>query len=447
MFKFLSATSALHGVCIVCLSSAKRVNYVLTMGRRFEIPDFYRSAIISPLKAARRMADARKKDLAPTVLDLGGLRFKIARHFGFCFGVENAIEIAYRAVAENPGKRVFLLSEMIHNPQVNEDLERRGVRFILAPDGTQLIPFSEIMPSDIVIVPAFGTTQELFEKLSSLGVDPQLYNATCPFVEKVWKRSNQLGDKGYTVIIHGKHYHEETRATFSHARMSAPALVIRDMKEAQQVARFIQGDLSDNQFREIFAGRYSANFEPNRDLQRIGVVNQTTMLAHETQGIAEYLRDVMRQRYGSEALDEHFADTRDTLCYATSENQDAIAGLVADGGSCAIVVGGYNSSNTSHLAKLCSAHVPTFYIKDADELLSPTEIRHLDIDSREVKVSSNWLNTGSGAVDILVSAGASCPDAVVDQVIQRVASFFGKEQSLGVAVKLISERYQAQAAN
>lgn len=413
------------------------------MGRRFEIPDFYRSAIISPLKAARRLADARKKDLTPTVLDLNGLRFKIARHFGFCFGVENAIEIAYRAVAENPGKRVFLLSEMIHNPQVNEDLERRGVRFILAPDGTQLIPFSEIKPSDIVIVPAFGTTQELFEQLSSLGVDPQLYNATCPFVEKVWKRSDQLGDKGYTVIIHGKHYHEETRATFSHARMSAPALVIRDMKEAQQVAAFIQGSLSESQFRLIFVDRYSANFEPARDLQRIGVVNQTTMLAHETQGISEYLRDVMRTRYGADSLDKHFADTRDTLCYATSENQDAIAGLVADGGNCAIVVGGYNSSNTFHLAKLCSAHVPTYYIKDAEELLSPTEIRHLGIETREVMVTTDWLKPVDGKLDILISAGASCPDAVVDQVIQRIASFFGKEQALGTAVESLSQRYQA----
>jgi 4-hydroxy-3-methylbut-2-enyl diphosphate reductase len=422
------------------------------MSRRFDIPEFYRSGIISPLKAARRLADPRKKDLRPTVLDLTesdssptparGLRFKIARHFGFCYGVENAIEIAYRAIAENPGKRVFLLSEMIHNPQVNEDLLRRGVRFILSPDGSQLIPFSEITAADIVIVPAFGTTKELLEELQARGVNPALYNATCPFVEKVWKRSSQLGERGYTVIIHGKHYHEETRATFSHAREAAPALVIRDMAEAERLAAFIRGTVSVEEFFAQFQGRYSKGFDPSADLKKIGVVNQTTMLAHETQGIAEFLKSVMRECFGEHGLDEHFADTRDTLCYATSENQDAIASLISAGGSCALVVGGYNSSNTSHLAKLCSARVPTFYIKDADEIMSIEQIRHLNLDTREITVTNNWLGDLQKPLDILVSAGASCPDAVVDQVIQRVSSFFGKEKLLMEAVKSVSAQYE-----
>ncbi|MBX7144754.1 MAG: 4-hydroxy-3-methylbut-2-enyl diphosphate reductase [Oligoflexia bacterium] len=405
------------------------------MGRAFDIPIYYRSSIISTLKVARRTADARKRDLSPSILDLGPVRFKIARHFGFCFGVENAIEIAYRALAENPSKRVFLLSEMIHNPLVNDDLQSRGVRFLLSTQGEQLIPFEELRPDDIVIVPAFGTTRELFDRLANLGINPALYNATCPFVEKVWKRADQLGERGYSVVIHGKHYHEETRATFSHARQAAPALVIRDMQEAQLLARYIKGELPMDSFARDFLGRYSDGFNPVRDLKKIGVVNQTTMLAHETQAIADYLRQVMLSHYPSDKPEEHFADTRDTLCYATSENQDAIRALVSSGGDLALVVGGYNSSNTFHLAKLCSAGVRTYYIKDAHELLGPQHIRHYDIAHKQVVDSFGWLPSSDAPVDILVSAGASCPDAIVDEVLERVISFFAKTSALDLSLK------------
>lgn len=417
------------------------------MGRKFDIPEFYRSPVISAVKNWRRNADSRKQDLSPSLLDLGPVRFKIARHFGFCFGVENAIEIAYRALAENPDKRVFLLSEMIHNPHVNNDLLARGVRFILDPEGKQLIPFSDLRPEDIVIVPAFGTTVELFERLEKLGIDPKLYNATCPFVEKVWKRSAQLGQQGYTVIIHGKHYHEETRATFSHARLSAPSLVIRDIEEARLLARYLRRELPWSQFRSDFAGRFSPDFEPEHDLRRIGVVNQTTMLAEETQTISDLLRVAMRDAYQAENPDDHFADTRDTLCYATSENQNAVRGLVQSGGDLAVVVGGYNSSNTSHLVELCEEHVPTYYIKDADEIVDRHSIRHLDLHTHSVKVSKNWLPQIERPLEILLTAGASCPDVLVDEVIARVAGFFGCEGKLEMAVQKTVEQPLVQLSS
>ncbi len=405
------------------------------MGRKFDIPLFYRSSVISGVKNWRRSGDHRKQDLSPSVLDLGAVKFKIARHFGFCFGVENAIEIAYRALQENPDKRVFLLSEMIHNPHVNNDLLARGVRFILAPDGQQLIPFEDLKPEDIVIVPAFGTTVELFEKLETLGINPRRYDATCPFVERVWKRSGQLGERGYSVVIHGKHFHEETRATFSHARLSAPSLVIRDIQEAERLALYLRGELPLTEFYKEFEGRFSPGFDAEVHLQRIGVVNQTTMLAGETQSISALLREAMLARFGESDIDAHFADTRDTLCYATSENQDAIRGLIEAGGDLAIVVGGYNSSNTSHLVELLEEHVPTYYIKDADELIDAQTIRHLDLASHQVIQSLNWLPKKAGGVEILVTAGASCPDALVDQVLTRIAEFFRCQNNIEKALE------------
>lgn len=381
------------------------------------------------------MEDSRKKDLSPTELVLGRVTFKVARHFGFCYGVENAIEIAYRALAENPDKRVFLLSEMIHNPHVNDDLMGRGIRFINNTDGSQRIPFDELGADDIVIVPAFGTTVELFAQLESLGIDPQQYNTTCPFVEKVWKRSAQLGSKGYTVIIHGKHYHEETRATFSHARLNSPSLMIRDLQEAEVLAEYIRAEHDTGCFDEDFAGRYSQGFNAETDLQRIGVVNQTTMLAAETQDISALLRAALIERFGAEKIADHFADTRDTLCYATNENQEATKALIESSGDLAVVVGGYNSSNTSHLVELCEQKIPTFYIKDATEIVDEFRIRHLDLSESVVKETTSWLPLDQDSVEILITAGASCPDVLVDQVVAKIASFFESDNKIQLALE------------
>lgn len=393
------------------------------MPRLFDVPAFYRSPIISQVKEARRRQDPRKKDFSPTVLNFGPVRFKLARHFGFCYGVEQAIDIAYRALAENPGRRIFLLSQMIHNPHVNQDLEQRGVRFLRTTSGEQLIPFDVLRPDDIVIIPAFGTTPETEAELINRGVDVRRYDTTCPFVEKVWKRSIQLGHQGYTVVIHGKRYHEETRATFARAACEAPVVVVRDLDEAADLARVIRGEADAAFFYERFADRYSVGFDSERDLVRIGVVNQTTMLATETQAIAELLRQALIDRYGLENLHEHFADTSDTLCYATHENQRATSVLIESGGDLALVVGGYNSSNTSHLVELCAERMPTYFINGPKELVSPARIRHYDLRLGRIRETENWLPLRR-PVDLILTAGASCPDALLEAVMRRVLSWF-----------------------
>ncbi|TND06547.1 MAG: 4-hydroxy-3-methylbut-2-enyl diphosphate reductase [Bacteroidetes bacterium] len=359
--------------------------------KSFTIPEFYRSPVISKLKQLRREKDPRKKDMRPSALDFGPVQIFIARHFGFCYGVENAIEISFKAVEENPGKRIFLLSQMIHNPAVNNDLTSRGVQFLMDTAGNMLVPFENLTPDDIVIIPAFGTTIAIEEKLRSLGIDPLKYNTTCPFVERVWNRAGKLGDDQHTIIIHGKPEHEETRATFSRSAAQAPALVVNDMDEAKSVGDFILGKITEAVFLEKFGKRISAGFSPEKDFTRVGVINQTTMLASDTQAIADYFRQVMLEKYGEAELKNHFADTRDTLCYATNENQDATYGLLETGADLALVVGGYNSSNTSHLVELCEQKFPTYFIKDETELLSAETIRHFDLHTHAAKETANWL--------------------------------------------------------
>jgi len=397
------------------------------MARQFDVPDFYRSPVVSRVKAARRAADPRKRDLSPSVLDVGPLRVKLARHFGFCFGVENAIEIAYRALDEHPEAaadgRVFLLSEMIHNPHVNDDLQARGVRFLRTTAGEQLIPFDTLGPGDLVIVPAFGAPTETLDQLAARGVDVQAYDTTCPFVVRVWKKGTQIGQKGFTVVVHGKRDHEETRATFSRAAADAPVVVVRDMPEAEALAAVVEGREGADFFWSHFEGKTSESFDPGPDLARIGVVNQTTMLATETAAIAERLRQAVIARDGD---DRNVADTADTLCYATKENQDATDALIASGADLAIIVGGYNSSNTSHLVELCEdAGLPTFFVRDADEIASPELIRHFDWRTKTQRETAGWLPRGVGRpVEVLLTAGASCPDALLDGVIERLLGWF-----------------------
>ncbi len=361
--------------------------------------------------------------------DFGPVKFYIPRHFGFCYGVENAIEISYRALEENPDGRVFLLSQMIHNPEVNNDLLSRGIRFIMDTNGVQFIPWDEIRADDIVIVPAFGATVEIENLLLDKGVEVQKYNTTCPFVEKVWNRAAKLGSDGYTVIIHGKPAHEETRATFSHSAKGAPSVVIRDMTEAENLAEFITGKRPLDQFFDAFAGRHSPGFNPERHLGRVGVVNQTTMLATETQAIAEHFRDVMIRKHGAEDLHNHFADTRDTLCYATNDNQDATYQLLDTDAHLAVVVGGYNSSNTSHIVELCERRFPTFFINSDSEIKSAGEIHHYLYPRKEKMVTHDFL-PDDRPVRIVLTSGASCPDTLVDRVMLRLVEFFPKARSV-----------------
>ena len=396
--------------------------------RSFDVPVFYKSPLISTIKEARRIRDPRKKDFTPTVLDFGPIRFKLARHFGFCYGVEQAVEIAYKALDENPGKRVFLLSEMIHNPDVNRDLQERGVQFLRTTKGEQLLSFDALTPDDVVIIPAFGTSVEIAAELKSRQIDTLSYDTTCPFVEKVWKRSAQLGKKDYTIVVHGKRYHEETRATFSHAKEGAPVVVILNMEEAEDLAKVVRGEETETFFFERFAGRYSDGFAPERDLLRIGVVNQTTMLATETAAIAAYLRQAMIDRYGEPQLGDHFADTSDTLCYATNENQTSAKALVDAGADVALVIGGYNSSNTSHLVELCEEHMPTFFINNKSSIHSLDEIEHFNLHTKSVQRTEEWWPQKE-PVDVVLTAGASCPDILLDEVARLLLSWFPNARS------------------
>jgi 4-hydroxy-3-methylbut-2-enyl diphosphate reductase len=404
------------------------------MAKQFNIPRSYRSDLIGKIKTRRAAEDSRKEQLHGTVVDVGPVVFHIARFFGFCYGVENAIEIAYRALEENPGKRIFLLSEMIHNPHVNSDLLSRGVRFLQTAEGKQLIPFSELKADDIVIIPAFGTTREMFDALTALGINPQSYNATCPFVEKVWKRGKQLAQQGYSIVIHGKHTHEETRATFSHIQIDGPSVVVRDKEETELLTRYIRGEVPLERFSKDFEGRYSTNFDPAQHLTRMGVVNQTTMLAEETREISAMVRDALATAFGEAEIAHHYADTRDTLCYATSENQRAMKGLLREPADLAVIVGGYNSSNTSHLVELCEGTLPAFYVKDAEEIISAEEIRHLDLATKNVVSTRGWLPTTREKIHILISAGASCPDAMVESVISKISSLYPSASALAEAV-------------
>ena len=396
--------------------------------KKFDIPHYFRSPIISKVKAKRKLDDPRKKDFSPTEITIGNTTFIISRHFGFCYGVENAIEKSYNAIQDNPDKRIFLLSQMIHNPDVNEDLLSQGIKFIQDTDGTQLIPWSEITRDDIVIIPAFGTTMETKGLLEEKGIDTVTYNTTCPFVEKVWNRSSKLGQDDHTIIIHGKKYHEETKATFSHSKEKGPSVIILDMAEAEILADFITGKRPVSEFNEKFGATASYGFNPENDLKKVGVVNQTTMLATETQGIADYFKQVMIEKYGEENIKDHFADTRDTLCYATNDNQSATLQLLNENADVAFVVGGYNSSNTSHLVELLEGKFPTFFIRNKTELIDEKNIRSFNIHSKTLIEHKDYLSNKDG-LRIIITSGASCPDVAVDEVIQRLLELRGNNVS------------------
>lgn len=403
--------------------------------KSFDVPLVYRSPLISAIKEKRKQQDRMKKDFTPTLLDFGPLQVFLARHFGFCYGVENAIDIAFRTIEENPGRRIFLLSEMIHNPQVNADLLRQGVRFLQDNYGRQLIPFETLTADDIVLIPAFGTTLPIEQKLRETGIAVEHYNTTCPFVEKVWNRSEAIAKNQYTIVIHGKPTHEETRATFSHAAANAPSVVVKDMQQAQSLARYITGEKDAASFAAEFAGQFSEGFDAGKHLQRLGVVNQTTMLASDTQAIADYLKSVMTDVYGltPENVRERFADTRDTLCYATNDNQTAVAGMLQTPADLALVIGGYNSSNTSHLVELCEERLPTYFISSEEKLLSDQTILHFNFHEGREETSENYLPAGR-PVRVLITSGASCPDALVEGVIRRLAGFFPDAEEVNVTM-------------
>jgi len=399
--------------------------------KQFDVPIIYRSPIISAIKQYRKELDKLKKDFTPTLLDFGVLKIYLARHFGFCYGVENAIDIAFKTIESNPDKRIFLLSEMIHNPHVNEDLLHRGVQFLMNTQGNTLFPFELLTKEDIVIIPAFGTTLQIEEKLHKIGLQTERYNTTCPFVEKVWNRSEAIAKKGYTVIIHGKPKHEETRATFSHASANAPTVIIHDMQEAQLLAQFIRKEKPIADFYTLFKGKHSTAFDVEKDLQYIGVVNQTTQLASETQSIAEFLKKTIISYYGltNENVGERFADTRDTLCYATNDNQASVKAMLEVPADLAIVIGGYNSSNSTHLVELCEKKLKTYFISSEEKMISKNEILYFNIHTIKEELATTFLPIKK-PLTILITSGASCPDVLVENVIKKILQYFDQNLQL-----------------
>lgn len=401
--------------------------------KTFNVPEFYRSPIISKIKLYRKLQDPRKKDNAPTLLDFGPVQYFVARHFGFCYGVENAIEISFKALDENPGKRIFLLSQMIHNPEVNKDLEERGVQFLQDTNGQQLISFDTLTPEDVVIIPAFGAPLQIIDILEKKQIKTERYNTTCPFVERVWKKSESIGKEDYSIIIHGKYTHEETRATFSRSETHSRAVVVKDLIEAKKLSDYIKGIKTQEGFETEFQGKFSKGFKIS-DLSRVGVINQTTMLATETQEIADYLKQVMVDVYGEENIKEHFADTRDTLCYATNENQDATYGLLETDADLAIVVGGYNSSNTSHIVELCERKFKTYFISSEKEIENAQTIHHYDYSNKKQLTTSDFLPDKS-PIKIIITSGASCPDSLLEGIIYKINSFYTGVKSVEEALQ------------
>jgi 4-hydroxy-3-methylbut-2-enyl diphosphate reductase len=414
--------------------------------KKFNIPDIYQSPIISKVKDANKVIDPTKKDLEPSVLDFGPVRFFVPRHFGFCYGVENAIDIAYDTVKNYPEKDIYLLSEMIHNPTVNEDLQARGVQFLFETDGTELIPIESLDEDDIVIVPAFGTTIDIQQKLKKQGIDPYEYNTTCPFVEKVWRRGKQLGKKGYSLVIHGKHRHEETRATFSHSADHSECVVVLNPEEAQVLADILTGDRPQSDFEEYFGHKSTDGFDPQKDLEHFGVINQTTMLATETEEVMEILKEAAIQKYGEADILDHFADTSDTLCYATNENQSATLALAEMDADLSIVVGGYNSSNTMHLVEILEHSFPTYHVRDAEEIESPENIQHFNQWDKELKQTENWLSSIDQPIDIAITSGASCPDVLVDEVMLKILDYFEDSRSVEEVIKPFEEKLEKEVA-
>lgn len=413
--------------------------------KKFDIPEMYQSPIIRKVKEATKIIDPMKKDLEPTLLNFGPVKFYIPRFFGFCYGVENAIDIAYRTVEENPDKNIYLLSEMIHNPTVNEDLLKKGVKFLFDTDGSERIPISTLSSDDIVIVPAFGTTLKIQEQLKEVGIDPYQYNTTCPFVEKVWKRGKQLGKKDYSLVVHGKHQHEETRATFSHSADHSEVVVVLNPEEARILADILTEERPLSDFEKYFGHKSTPGFNPLEDMERFGVINQTTMLATETQEVMEILREAAIKRYGEANILDHFADTSDTLCYATNENQSATLALAETDADLALVVGGYNSSNTMHLAEILEQKFPTYHVRDAGEL-SESTILHFNQWDKEMKETKSWLPKSDAPLKIALTSGASCPDILVDEVLLQVLEYFEGTREVDEVISPFEEKLETEEA-
>jgi len=391
------------------VSDTRETYFRRGLGLKDEVQPILKSEYGSALVSLIQARDHR--------LDVGRLRFRLAESFGFCYGVDRAVEYAYETRRKFPDRRIYLVGEIIHNPHVNRQLREMGIEF-LYPDETGRFDFGSVGPEEVVILPAFGVGIEDFERLREM--ECVVVDTTCGSVLLVWKRVESYAREGFTAIIHGKHYHEETRATSSQVRKheGGQYLVVRDMDEAEVVCDYIRGEGEREAFLERFRGKHSAGFDPDRDLERVGVANQTTMVASESLDIADRLHGAMIERWGEEEADERFRSF-DTICSATQDRQDAVKKMMVEPPDLMVVIGGYNSSNTNHLAHLCSQSVRTFHIEDA-VCIDPEAgtISHKQIMGQESYETGGWLPDGE--VEIGLTAGASTPNSKIGETVERI---------------------------
>jgi 4-hydroxy-3-methylbut-2-en-1-yl diphosphate reductase len=371
------------------------------------LEESYHSSLIDRIKASHYELTA------------GDITICLAQEFGFCYGVDRAVDLAYETRKQFPTKKIYLTSEIIHNPRVNSKLQELGIEF-LNGHGKSLDVVSR---EDIVLIPAFGTPTKELEELKSKGC--VLVDTTCGSVVAVWRRVEKYAQDGFTAIIHGKFDHEETQATSSRATQypNGKFLVVRDKEQAQKVCDFILGKLTRKEFLSEFKETASPGFDPDRDLVRAGCANQTTMLSSDSLEIAEMVQSAMKARYGVGEITNHFRHF-DTICSATQDRQDAVLKLARSGLGLMVIVGGYNSSNTGHLCEISSQFCPAFHVRDAEEIVSRNEIRHKPANQTEVVASEDWLP--GGKLRIGVTAGASTPNRVIEEVILKIISVSGQ---------------------
>jgi 4-hydroxy-3-methylbut-2-en-1-yl diphosphate reductase len=354
------------------------------------------------------------------VLCAGGLTVKLAKEFGFCYGVERAIDLAYAARKVFPDQPIYILGEIIHNPEVNDQLREMGIRFLSGKEKNADI--EDLKKGDVVIIPAFGAEMAIMDKLKERGC--QFVDTTCGDVMSVWKRVRQYANDAVTSIIHGKAWHEETKATSSRAMANGGGhyLVVFTLAETDYVCSYILNGGDKQEFLNKFKGAYSAGFDPDVHLNAVGVANQTTMLRGETEEVQRRLRTAMETKHGSADLDRHFRFF-DTICGATQDRQDALQKLLADPLDLLLVIGGYNSSNTSHLAEMGEAKLPTFFIKNAAKMISAKGIQHYNQHLHKEVETTDWLPSGN--ITVGITAGASCPNNLIEDTIRRLFELRG----------------------
>jgi 4-hydroxy-3-methylbut-2-enyl diphosphate reductase len=364
----------------------------------------YQSGLIDKIKAE----DSQYKD--------GNTTIKLAKEYGFCYGVDRSIDYAYQTVQKFPDKKIYLTGEIIHNPYVNKRLIDMGVMF-LSGQYNKGESINDVQKDDIVILPAFGVSIAALNELKEIGCI--LVDTTCGSVLNVWKHVKRFSSENYTALIHGKYYHEETIATASQTDVSTDGkyIIVRNFEETERVCDYIRGKGNKKEFLAYFEKAVSPGFDPDKDLIKIGVANQTTMLANESLKVAQMIKETMVDHYGEKSIDEHFRSF-DTICSATQERQDAILDLLESGIDLTLVIGGYNSSNTNNLTNIAVRYGPAYHIEDVSALIDHESIRHKIPDSHDEETTRGWLPDGD--LTIGITAGASTPDSKIEEVIKRV---------------------------